>query len=66
MKMLTGDECFEVGGKPLELTMLDFRRCSFSNIFDVQEDIAEFVVAQALGLDEPYNKDYWTVYDIPY
>lgn len=57
MKMLTGDECFEVGGKTLALTMLDFWRYSFFNIFDIQGDIAEFVVAQVLGLDEPYNKD---------
>ncbi len=66
MKMLTGDERFEAGGKPLALTMLDFWRYSFSNIFDIQGDIAEFVVAKALGLDEPYNKDCWTLYDIPY
>lgn len=53
-------------GKSLGLTMLDFWRYQYSNIFDLQDSIAEFIVGKALGIDEPTNRDGWTLYDIDY
>ena len=53
-------------GKPLGITALDYWRFQFSNIWDAQEEVAEFIVAKALGRELPFNKNGWTPYDIPY
>jgi len=66
MKLLTGNERFKSKGKSLEFNMLDFWRFEFSNIYDMQDEISEFIVAKALGIDIPYNKEMWTLYDIDY
>ena len=55
------DECESLG-----LTMLDFWKYQFSNIYDMQEYIAEFIVGKSLGIDEPTNRDGWTLWDIEY
>ena len=57
---------FTDGGKPIGLTALDYWRFQFSNFWDAQEEIAEFLVAKALGLSLPYNKNGWTPFDILY
>lgn len=47
-------------------SMLDFWKFQFSQIYDIQGDIAEFIVAKALNKTEADNKDLWTLYDISY
>ena len=46
--------------------MLDFWQFHFSNIWDLQEHIAEFLVAKALKIEKPYNRSGWTPFDILY
>ena len=53
-------------GKPLGFSALDYWRFQFSNIWDAQEEVAEFIVAKALGLELPHNKNGWPAYDIQY
>lgn len=57
---------FVSDGKDLGITMLDFWKYQYSNIFDLQDSIAEFIVGKALGIEEPMNRDGWTLYDIAY
>ena len=65
-KHLVGDEHFTHNGKSTDMTMLEFWRWHYSEIFDLQEKIAEFIVAKALGLNEADNVGSWTLYDIKY
>ena len=64
MEILTGKENFELNGKSVGFNMLDFWKFEFSNIYDMQDEISEFIVAKALEIDVPYNKEMWTLYDI--
>lgn len=57
---------FTDGGIPIGFTALDYWRFQFSNFWDAQEEIAEFLVAKALGLELPHNKNGWTTFDIKY
>ncbi|MEE0235275.1 MAG: hypothetical protein UD961_03840 [Bacteroidales bacterium] len=57
---------FVTDGQPLGISMLDFWKYQYSNIYDMQEYIAEFLVGKALGLNEPCNRDGWTLWDIDY
>lgn len=66
MELLTGKEEFNLNGKPVGFNMLDFWQFAFSSIYDIQGEIAEFVVARALEIDVPHNKELWTLYDIDY
>lgn len=63
---VTGKTPFTSNGKELGFTMSDFWEYQFSNIYDMQEYIAEFLVGKALGLDHPMNTDGWTLYDLEY
>ena len=54
------------GGKPLGFTAIDYWRFQFSKIWDAYEEVAEFIVAKALGMEKPYNKNGSTLYDIDY
>ena len=65
-ELLTGNEPLTLDGKPVGFTVLDFWRFQHSNIWDVQEEVAEFIVAKALGQDIPYNKNGWTLWDLNY
>ena len=65
-ELLSGKECFIYDKKPIGFTVLDFWSFQHSNIWDVQEEIAEFIVAKALGQDIPYNKNGWTLWDLNY
>ena len=65
-QLLSGQEQFTLDGKSIEFTVLDFWAFQHSNIWDVQEEIAEFIVAKALGQDMPYNKNGWTLWDMNY
>lgn len=66
MKKITENTPFVNGGESLGMTMLDFWKYQYSNIFDLQDSIAEFIVGKALGIDEPMNRDGWTLWDIEY
>lgn len=64
--ILTGSEPFTVSGQPMNYSVIDFWQFQFSNIWDMQDQIAEFIVAKALGLEKPHNKNGWTLWDITY
>lgn len=64
--LLSGNEPFTRNGQPIGYTIEDFWRFQFSNIWEMQEEVAEFLVAKALGQDLPYNKNGWTLWDITY
>lgn len=64
--LLDPDKQFTEGGMPIGLTALDYWRFQFSNVWDAQEEVAEFIVAKALGMDLPFNKNGWTSCDIMY
>ena len=66
MKKITEHTQFVNGNESLGITMLDFWKYQYSNIYDMQEYIAEFIVGKALGIDEPMNRDGWTLWDIDY
>ena len=57
---------FTDGERPLRFTALDYWRFQFSNFWDMYEEIAEFIVAKALGKRKPSNKNGWAPYDIKY
>lgn len=63
---LTGDEHFTYKGEITEMSMLEFWRWHFSEIFDLQSKIAEYIVGKALGLKEAENVGVWTLYDMMY
>ena len=60
------DKPFTSEGRPLGYTALDYWRFQFSNIWDIYEEVAEFLVSKALGIEVPYNKNGWTLWDINY
>lgn len=65
-QLLKGHEQFCYDGENHGITMLDFWQFQFSNIWDLQEHIAEFLVAKALKIEKPYNRSGWTPFDILY
>ena len=65
-EMLEGTEVFTSDGQSLGFTVKDFWQFQYSNIYDMQEYIAEFLVARALGLKVPFNRNGWTLWDLEY
>jgi len=65
-QQLGGDEEFTLGGKNIGLTILDYWRFAHSDIYNDEDNIMEFIVANALGLKEPHNVGHWTLFDILY
>ena len=63
---MDGNEKFEYNGEALDYSFLDFWRFHYSNIYDIQGRIAEFIVARALGITESQNDQYWTLWDMTY
>lgn len=63
---LTGKEQFTINGESIGYSVEDYWRFQFSNIWDAQEEVAEFIVSKALGIDIPRNKNGWTLWDINY
>lgn len=66
MKLYKPDEPFIGNGKKEDMTIGDFWSFQFSNIYSDPDEIAEYIVAKALEITEPYNKEVWTVFDILY
>lgn len=64
--LLSGSESFTISNQPVGFSVIDFWRFQFSNIWDIQDQVAEFIVARALGQDMPHNKNGWTLWDITY
>lgn len=64
--LLSGLERFTNNGEETELNLLDFWRFQYSNVWDLQDEMAEFIVSKALGMEVPFNKNGWTLYDIDY
>ena len=64
--LLSGTENFTDKGIPIGLSIKDFWQFQYSNLWDMQEYIAEFLVAKALGLNTPQNCNGWTLWDILY
>ena len=60
------NEKFVFEDKELEFGILDFWKYKYSNIWNMQEYIAEFLIEKALGLEKSQNTDSWTLYDINY
>lgn len=63
---LNGNEIFCFNGKETEMSILEFWRWHYSDIFAQHDKIAEFIVAKALGLTKADNTGAWTLYDIDY
>ena len=63
---MVGNECFTLEGKATDLTMLEFWRWHFSEIYDLQSKFAEYIVGKALGLTEAQNVGDWTLFDMMY
>ena len=66
MKLYKPDEPFVGKGVNSEMTIGDFWSFQFSNIYLNPDEIAEYIVAKALGKKEPDNRESWTEYDINY
>jgi len=63
----TGNEKFIYNAQELSITVLDFWRFAYSDLnSDPRDYLAEFLVSKALGIDRPYNKEGWTLFDILY
>jgi len=57
---------FIFNNNELDFGILDLWKSKYSNIYNMQDVIAEFLVEKALGIDKAQNTDYWTLYDILY
>lgn len=66
MDLLQGTEPFTNHGSVTGLTIRDYWSFQFSNVLHVPEEVAEFLVAKALGKDKPENKHQWTLFDMMY
>ena len=63
---MIGNEKFILNNNKLDFGILDFWIYKYSNIYNMQEVIAEFIVEKALNIEKSYNTDYWTLFDILY
>ena len=63
---MKGNEKFLLNNENLDFDFSDFWRFQYSNIYSLHGEIAEFVVARALGVTEAQNSAYWTLWDITY
>ena len=63
---MTGYEIFEFNDNSTGFSLMDFWSFQYSNIYSLHGEIAEFIVARALGITEAQNSAYWTLWDISY
>ena len=52
-KHLSGAEVFMNGDESTDMSILDYWRWHYSEIYDLQDTIAEYIVSKALGLISP-------------
>ena len=55
---MTGNEKFIFDDKELNFGILDFWKYKYSNVWNMQEYIAEFLIEKALGLEKSQNTDF--------
>lgn len=63
---LSGKEGFTFQNEKTGLSILEYWQWLYSDIYDLQDTLAEYIVAKALGKEEPNNTGSWTLYDIDY
>lgn len=63
---LIGNEVFTYNGEETDMTVLEYWRWLYSELFDLQSSIAEYIVARALDLKKAFNVGDWTLFDIEY
>lgn len=63
---LSGKEGFTFQNEKTGLSILEYWQWLYSDIYDLQDTLAEYIVAKALGKEEPDNTGSWTLYDIDY
>ena len=63
---MKGNEKFLFKNENLDFDFSDFWRFQYSNIYSLHGEIAEFIVARTLGVNEAQNSAYWTLWDITY
>lgn len=66
MGYMSPDKPITSGGIPLGYTALDFWRVQFSNIWDLFDEVSEYLVSKALGIENPCNKNGSPLWDINY
>ena len=64
-KRYTENDCFTFNGEA-QFSILDLWRYAYSQLNNIKEQIAEFIVARALGIEIAENVNYWTAYDMSY
>lgn len=65
-KSLSGKEEFTFQNEKTGLSIQEYWQWLYSDIYDLQDTIAEYIVAKALEKDGPDNTGSWTLYDIAY
>ena len=65
-ELLSGNEKFIFDNKPTELNMLELWQWKYSDIYDIQDVMAEYIIEKALGIERSQNVGNWTLYDIEY
>lgn len=63
---LNGKEKFILNGEQTDMDIADFWRWHFCDRFDLQDKMAEYIVAKALGKKSADNIGSWTLFDIMY
>ena len=63
---MNGNEKFTFDNCNLDFNYQNFWRFHYSNIQSAHGEIAEFIVARALGVTEAQNSAYWTLWDTTY
>ena len=63
---LSGKEKFTFQNQETGLRILEYWQWLYSDVYDLQDTLAEYIVAKALGKEEPDNTGSWTLYDIAY
>ena len=63
---MIGTEKFTFNQQDLPFDVTEFWKFHYSNIYNQHDKIAEFIVSRALGITEPHNDLYWTLWDISY
>ena len=63
---LSGNEGFTFNNIETGLNILEYWQWLYSDIYNLQDTFAEYIVAKALGIKEASNTGSWTLYDIDY
>lgn len=64
-RVYTETDTFTANGEAA-FSVLDFWRYQYCNLSSMASELAEFIVARALGIRKAENLSYWSAYDISY